>query len=115
MVGAVAEAGLIAQVFEAVIHAGALHKPDIARYPAQRFIDVNATGTSDLLGCAGAEGGCGGHGGAAGGYRHVPAGSTTPHAPSGGWASAREGATMPFAHDPDDVSPQARAPGPALR
>ncbi|MBB2962130.1 NAD-dependent epimerase/dehydratase family protein [Methylobacterium sp. R2-1] len=54
VVGSVAEAGLITRVFdthgiEAVIHAGALHKPDIARYPAQRFIDVNVTGTLNLL------------------------------------------------------------------
>jgi nucleoside-diphosphate-sugar epimerase len=32
-----------------VIHAGALHKPDIARYSAQAFIDVNVTGTLHLL------------------------------------------------------------------
>ncbi|RYE82633.1 MAG: NAD(P)-dependent oxidoreductase, partial [Myxococcales bacterium] len=31
------------------IHGGALHKPDIARYPAQSFIDVNVTGTLNLL------------------------------------------------------------------
>ncbi len=35
--------------FDAVIHAGALHKPDIARYPQQAFIDVNVTGTLNLL------------------------------------------------------------------
>ena len=34
---------------EAVIHAGALHKPDIARQSAQAFIDVNVTGTLNLL------------------------------------------------------------------
>lgn len=34
---------------EAVIHAGALHKPDIARYPRQAFVDVNVTGTLNLL------------------------------------------------------------------
>lgn len=33
----------------AVIHAAALHKPDIARYPRQTFIDVNVTGTLNLL------------------------------------------------------------------
>ena len=32
-----------------VIHAGALHKPDIARYNQQAFIDVNVTGTLNLL------------------------------------------------------------------
>ena len=31
------------------LHAGALHKPDIARYPAQAFIDVNVTGTLNVL------------------------------------------------------------------
>ena len=34
---------------EAVIHAGALHKPDIARFPAQAFVDANVTGTLNLL------------------------------------------------------------------
>lgn len=32
-----------------VIHAGALHKPDIARQTTQAFIDVNVTGTLNLL------------------------------------------------------------------
>ncbi len=41
---------------EAVIHAGALHKPDIVRYPAQRFVDVNAAGTLNLLEAAVAAG-----------------------------------------------------------
>ena len=35
--------------FDAVLHAGALHKPDILRYPQQAFIDVNITGTLNLL------------------------------------------------------------------
>lgn len=35
--------------FEGVIHAGALHKPDIARYSMQQFIEVNITGTLNLL------------------------------------------------------------------
>jgi nucleoside-diphosphate-sugar epimerase len=35
--------------FDAVVHAGALHKPDIARYPAQAFVDVNVTGTLNVL------------------------------------------------------------------
>ena len=52
--GSVAEAALVERLFaeyrfEGVIHAGALHKPDIARYPAQAFIDVNVTGTLQLL------------------------------------------------------------------
>ncbi|MEO1044225.1 MAG: NAD(P)-dependent oxidoreductase [Pseudomonadota bacterium] len=34
---------------EAVIHGGALHKPDIVRYPNQSFVDVNVTGTLNLL------------------------------------------------------------------
>jgi nucleoside-diphosphate-sugar epimerase len=34
---------------DAVVHAGALHKPDIARYSAQAFVDVNVTGTLKLL------------------------------------------------------------------
>lgn len=54
LVGSVADRGLIDRAFgergiEAVVHAGALHKPDIARYPAQSFIDVNVTGTLNLL------------------------------------------------------------------
>jgi nucleoside-diphosphate-sugar epimerase len=40
----------------AVVHAGALHKPDIARYPAQAFIDVNVAGTQNLLKAAAATG-----------------------------------------------------------
>jgi nucleoside-diphosphate-sugar epimerase len=52
--GSVADAALVealfaAHRFEAVIHAGALHKPDIARYPPQAFVDVNVTGTLNLL------------------------------------------------------------------
>jgi len=52
--GSVADAALIERLFaehrfEAVIHAGALHKPDIARYPRQAFLDVNVTGTLNLL------------------------------------------------------------------
>jgi UDP-glucose 4-epimerase len=54
IIGSVADAALVDQTFathaiEAVIHAGALHKPDIVRYPAQAFIDVNVTGTLNLL------------------------------------------------------------------
>ena len=40
--------------FDAVIHAGGLHKPDIARYPNQAFVDVNVTGTLNLLEAAAA-------------------------------------------------------------
>jgi UDP-glucose 4-epimerase len=54
IVGSVADRALVDRLFaehgiEAVIHGGALHKPDIARYPAQAFIDVNVTGTLNLL------------------------------------------------------------------
>lgn len=52
--GSVADSALVehlfaAHRFDAVIHAGALHKPDIVRYPAQAFIDVNVSGTLNLL------------------------------------------------------------------
>jgi nucleoside-diphosphate-sugar epimerase len=54
VVGSVADRALIDRVFaehgiEAVIHGGALHKPDIVRYPAQAFVDVNVSGTLNLL------------------------------------------------------------------
>lgn len=54
VIGTVADRVLINRVFgergiEAVIHGGALHKPDIVRYPNQAFIDVNASGTLNLL------------------------------------------------------------------
>lgn len=53
-IGSVGDSALVERLFaahrfEAVIHAGALHKPDIARYPAQAFVDVNVTGTLNLL------------------------------------------------------------------
>lgn len=61
VLGSVADRALVEQVFaehgiEAVIHAGGLHKPDIVRYPAQTFVDVNVTGTLNLLECAAAAG-----------------------------------------------------------
>ncbi|MBR0552147.1 NAD-dependent epimerase/dehydratase family protein [Stakelama marina] len=54
VIGSVADRVLVERVFDergidAVVHAGALHKPDIARYPKQAFIDVNVTGTLNLL------------------------------------------------------------------
>ena len=54
IVGTLVDRALVAQAFsahrfEAVIHAGALHKPDIARFPAQAFVDTNVTGTLNLL------------------------------------------------------------------
>lgn len=53
-IGSVADAALVRRLFaeegiEAVIHSGALHKPDIARFPRQAFVDVNITGTLNLL------------------------------------------------------------------
>ncbi|MDZ7894298.1 MAG: NAD(P)-dependent oxidoreductase [Sphingobium sp.] len=61
VVGSVADRALIDRTFadhgiEAVIHSGALHKPDIVRYDAQAFIDVNVTGTLNLLQAAVAAG-----------------------------------------------------------
>lgn len=56
IVGSVADRDVVDAAFErgidAVIHAAALHKPDIARYPEQAFIDVNVTGTLNLLAAA---------------------------------------------------------------
>ena len=53
-IGSVEDAGLVERLFaehrfEGVVHAGALHKPDIVRYPAQAFVDVNVAGTLHLL------------------------------------------------------------------
>ena len=61
MIGSVADRNLVHRVFaengiEAVIHAGALHKPDIERYPKQAFVDVNVGGTLNLLEAAIANG-----------------------------------------------------------
>lgn len=54
IIGSVADPALIDRLFaehrfDAVLHAGALHKPDIARYPTQAFVDVNVSGTLALL------------------------------------------------------------------
>jgi len=53
VIGSVSNKGLVEEVvasgLEAIIHGGALHKPDIARYPKQDFIDTNVTGTLNLL------------------------------------------------------------------
>jgi len=59
--GSVADRALVDRIFaehgiEAVIHAGALHKPDIARYPAAAFTQVNVDGTRNLLEAAVAAG-----------------------------------------------------------
>lgn len=62
VVGSVHERGVVERAFsasgrvDAVVHAGALHKPDIVRHPAQAFIDVNVTGTQNLLQAASAAG-----------------------------------------------------------
>jgi nucleoside-diphosphate-sugar epimerase len=61
IVGSVADRATVDRAFadhapQAVVHAGGLHKPDIARYPAQAFIDVNVTGTQNLLEAAVAAG-----------------------------------------------------------
>ena len=61
VVGSVADKALVERLFaargiEAVIHAGALHKPDIARYPASAFEAVNVEGTRHLLDAAAAAG-----------------------------------------------------------
>ena len=54
VVGSVADRALVERTFgergiEAVIHAGALHKPDIFRYPEAAFRQVNVEGTRNLL------------------------------------------------------------------
>ena len=54
VIGSVADRSLVERVFgergiEAVIHGGALHKPDIVRYSNQAFVDVNTSGTLNLL------------------------------------------------------------------
>lgn len=58
VLGSVADRPLVDRLFEergfdAVVHAGALHKPDIARYPQHAFVDVNVAGTLNLLEAAG--------------------------------------------------------------
>lgn len=60
-IGSVADRAVVEDAFarhgiEAVIHGGALHKPDIMRHAAQDFIDVNVTGTLNLLRAAAAAG-----------------------------------------------------------
>ncbi len=61
IVGSVADGALVDRIFaerriEAVVHSAALHKPDIARHPEQDFINVNVTGTVNLLRAAAAAG-----------------------------------------------------------
>lgn len=59
IVASVADRAAIDRIFtdhgiEAVTHAGVLHKPDIARYPVQTFVDTDITGTVNLLEAAAA-------------------------------------------------------------
>lgn len=61
VVGSVTDRELINRLFgehgfDGVIHAGALHKPDIDRYPRQAFVDINETGTLNLIEAAVAHG-----------------------------------------------------------
>lgn len=61
VVGTVADRALIDRTIgergiDAIIHGGALHKPDIVRYPRQAFVDVNITGTLNLIEAAVAAG-----------------------------------------------------------
>lgn len=61
VIGSVADRTLVQHLFrehrpEGVIHAGALHKPDIERHPRQAFIDTNVTGTLNLLEAAARQG-----------------------------------------------------------
>lgn len=61
VVGSIVDRGLVDAVFakhrpQAVVHSATLHKPDIARHPQQSFVDVNITGTLNLLEAAVAAG-----------------------------------------------------------
>jgi UDP-glucose 4-epimerase len=61
VVGSVSDKALVERTFagrgiEAVVHAGALHKPDIVRYPESAFWAVNVEGTRNLLDAAAAAG-----------------------------------------------------------
>ena len=61
ILGTVADRALVdrtmgEQGIEAIIHGGALHKPDIVRYPRQAFVDVNVSGTLNLIEAAVAAG-----------------------------------------------------------
>jgi UDP-glucose 4-epimerase len=53
---ALVERVMAAEAIRAVVHAGALHKPDIARRPASDFVAVNVQGTLNLLEAAVAAG-----------------------------------------------------------
>lgn len=54
IVGSVTDAALVEALFrehgfQGVIHAAALHKPDIERYAREAFVETNVTGTLNLL------------------------------------------------------------------
>ncbi|HEY8604485.1 NAD(P)-dependent oxidoreductase [Tsuneonella suprasediminis] len=54
IVGSVSDRSMVDRAFsnadiDAVIHAGGLHKPDIVRFRARGFVDVNVQGTLNLL------------------------------------------------------------------
>jgi len=54
IVGTIADRDLVRRAIvenriEAVVHSGALHKPDVERRPRQDFLDVNVQGTFNLL------------------------------------------------------------------
>jgi UDP-glucose 4-epimerase len=54
VLGSVADRPLIERVMaehaiDAVVHSGALHKPDVARHSASNFVSVNVQGTLNLL------------------------------------------------------------------
>ena len=60
-VGSIADRALVdrvigAEAVTAVVHSGALHKPDIERWPAAEFVAVNVLGTLNLLEAAVAAG-----------------------------------------------------------
>jgi UDP-glucose 4-epimerase len=59
LVGSAADRPLVERAMagvDAVIHGGALHKPDIVRHPASAFVAVNVQGTLNLLEAAVARG-----------------------------------------------------------
>jgi len=77
----VADRAAIDRVFgehaiQAVVHAGALHKPDIKRSPSTAFVDVNVIGTGRRS-TSDSSGGC----------RRVSGASMTPAELNGCWVS----------------------------
>ncbi|QYU66385.1 NAD(P)-dependent oxidoreductase [Leptolyngbya sp. 15MV] len=56
-VGSIADRAFVMRVMsehgiQAVVHGAALHKPDVERFPARTFVDVNVSGTQNLLDAA---------------------------------------------------------------